>query len=172
MGVETNQVSNANVYLNGASLIGQVEEVTLPVLKNKGQEHKALGLLGTLVLPSGFDKLEAKFKFNSFYPTTYRQLANQYRSQDVQVRASLESHDGDDDFTQVPVVIYLRGYFNETPLGAFKQHDNVELEMSMNVTYCKLVIDGEDIFEFDTLANIYKVDGEDLTAEYRANIGA
>jgi P2 family phage contractile tail tube protein len=41
----------------------------------------------------------------------------------------------------------------------------------MTVSYCKVVVDGADVVEFDAFANIYKADGKDLLSTYRANIG-
>ena len=73
---------------------------------------------------------------------------------------------------EVPAVAYLSGTFKEFPLGNFKPQDNAEYETTMSVNYAKLVINGEEIFEIDVLANIYKVDGVDILAVYRANIGA
>jgi len=59
----------------------------------------------------------------------------------------------------------------ETPMGNYKQHDNVEAETSMSVTYIRVQVDGTDVVEVDVLANIYKVDGVDLLGAYKANIG-
>lgn len=56
-------------------------------------------------------------------------------------------------------------------MGNYKQHDNVEAETSMSVTYIRVQVDGTDVVEVDVLANIYKVDGVDLLGAYKANIG-
>jgi len=56
-------------------------------------------------------------------------------------------------------------------MGNYKQHDNVEAETSMSVTYIRVQVDGTDVVEVDVLANIYKVDGVDLLGVYKANIG-
>ena len=56
-------------------------------------------------------------------------------------------------------------------MGNFKQHDNVELTSMLTVTYVKQVINGEDVIEIDVLANIFKVNGVDVLAQYRNNIG-
>ncbi|MCX7911192.1 MAG: phage major tail tube protein [Endomicrobia bacterium] len=71
----------------------------------------------------------------------------------------------------MPVVVYITGAFKDFPLGNFKQHDNAEFETNLSVYYTKLVVDGEEIFEIDVLENIYKVNGDDVFATYRNNIG-
>ena len=73
---------------------------------------------------------------------------------------------------EVPAVAYLSGTFKEFPLGNLKPQENAEYETTMSVNYAKLVVNGDEIFEIDVLANIYKVDGVDILAVYRANIGA
>ena len=42
--IAINRITNANVYIDGASLLGRAEEVELPQIKAKMSEHKALGL--------------------------------------------------------------------------------------------------------------------------------
>jgi P2 family phage contractile tail tube protein len=170
--IEINRVTNANVYMDGASFLGRCEEITLPQVKHKTADHKALGMVGAAEFFAGIDKMEAKFKWNSFYEDVFTKAANPFRAVRLQARASLETHNAEGLAAERPVVVHLAGRFKEFPLGAFKQHDNVELETTMTVTYVKLVIDGKEKLEIDVMENIYKVDGTDILANYRRNIGA
>lgn len=169
--ITVNRVTNANVYLDGENQLGRAEEVTLPTIKIKSAEHKALGMVGSLELPSGVDKLESKFKWNSFYRSIFLAMANPYKFASIQVRANVELYAGEGREGEVPLVVYLRGNFKELPLGALKQHDNAEFESTFNVTYVKVELDGEELLEYDVLNNIYKVGGEDILATYRTNVG-
>lgn len=167
-----NRVTNANIYINGNSLLGQAEEVSLPDIKHKMAEHKALGMVGSVEFFSGIEKMEAKIKWNSFYLDTFKKAANPFQAIQMQVRSSLETYTSSGRTTQVPVVVHLTATFKNVPTGNFKQHDNVELESNLNVTYCKIVIGGQTVMELDVLANIYKVDGVDVLSTYRQNLGA
>jgi len=169
--IEVKRITNANVYVDGNSLLGKVDECKLPEVKVTMAEHKALGMQGKLEFPSGIDKLEATFKWNSLYSDILLKVANPFTAVEVQLRGSLETYSNPGRIAQVPVVAYLTGVFNKFPLGGFKQHDNVEAETTMSVTYCKLEIDGATILEFDALANIYKAGDIDLLETYRTNIG-
>jgi uncharacterized protein len=169
--IEIKRITNANVYVDGNSLLGKVDECKLPEVKVTMTEHKALGMQGKLEFPSGLDKLEATFKWNSLYSDILVKVANPYKAAEVQLRGSLETYGNGGRTDQVPVVAYLTGVFSKFPLGGFKQHDNVEAETTMSVTYCKLEIDGKEVIEFDALANIYKADGVDLLETYKTNIG-
>lgn len=169
--IEVKRITNANVYVDGNSLLGKVDECKLPEVKVTMSEHKALGMQGKLEFPSGIDKMEATFKWNSLYSDILLKVANPYKAVEVQLRGSLETYGNGGRTAQVPVVAYLTGAFSKFPLGGFKQHDNVEAETTMSVTYCKLEIDGVVILEFDALANIYKAGDVDLLETYKQNIG-
>lgn len=163
---------NANVYIDGNSQLGKAEEVTLPELKSKMAEHKALGMVGMIELPSGIEKMEAKIKWNSYYGDLIKKLANPFVNLSMQLRGNLEEWGSAGRLTQVPAVVYLTVNSKNLPGGNFKQHDNVELESDFNCIYYKLEINGEVIFEFDPMSNIYKVAGTDILATYRINLGA
>jgi P2 family phage contractile tail tube protein len=170
-GISVNRLTNANVYLDGSSLLGKCEEFGLPDVKAIMSEHKAIGMAGKLELPSGVDKLEAKFKWNAYYPNVLKAVHNPFKSVSLNVRSSLETYDANGRVAQTPVRVFLRGSFKAPGADNFKQHDNVEKESMMNVTYYKLEVGDETIVEFDAIANIWIVDGVDLLLEYRANLG-
>lgn len=171
MSIKINRLTNANIYMDGDNLLGRAEEISLPTLKSKMSEHKALGLQGAIELPSGFEKLELKIKWNAFYQDVFDKMANPYKSVKLQARSSLEIWEGGEMIAQQRVVCYATVQPKGFPLGNFKQNDNVELESELACTYVKLEIDGKEILEFDAMANIFKINGVDQFAEYRSNIG-
>jgi uncharacterized protein len=169
--ISINRVTNANIFVNGNSLLGKADEITLPSVKNKMVEHKALGMVGSLEFPSGVEKLEGKIKWNSFYEDVLAQMANPYATLQIQVRASLESYASAGRINEVPVVAIMTIMPKSLPGGAFKQNDNVEMETDFTANYFKLTVGGKDIVEVDVLANIYKAGGVDVLSNYRTNIG-
>jgi P2 family phage contractile tail tube protein len=171
MGLEINRVTNANVYLDGNSMLGKAEEIKLPDIVVKMVEHKALGMVGTLELPSGFDKLEGDIKWTSFYRQVMSKMANPFKFVSLQVRSNVEVYGANGRTQELPLVTFLTVQFKKSPLGSFKGHENVDIPTSFSCTYIKQVFDGQDVLELDVLANIYKVDGIDILANYRANIG-
>lgn len=172
MSITVNRLTNANIYIDGASQLGKAEEVNLPDITFMLSEHKALGMIGKFELFSGIDKLEATIKWNAFYSDVLKQFANPRKTMKLQVRSSLESHDSNGLVSEVPCVAYLTVQPKNFPAGNYKQHDNVEATSKLTCTAYKLEIDGSEVVEFDALANIYTVDGVDLFANYRSNIGA
>jgi len=170
-GIQVNRITNANVYVDGTSQLGKAEEIKLPDVTAIMSEHKALGMVGKVELPSGFDKMEGEIKWNSIYSDVAGVMANPFKAVQLQCRSSIETYGAGGRVEEVPMVTYLTVTFKKNPMGTFKQHDNVEVGSSFAATYIKQTINGEDILELDFLANIFRVNGEDMLATYRSNIG-
>lgn len=169
--IKVNRLTNANVYVNGQSQLGKVEEINLPEITFMLSEHKALGMIGKFELFSGIDKMEATLKWNAFYADVLTTFADPRKALKLQVRSSLEVHDSSGLIDEIPCVAYLTGQVKNFPAGNFKQHDNVEASSKMTLTAYKLEINGLPVMEYDAMSNIYTVNGEDILATYRANIG-
>ena len=170
--IEINKLTNANVYLNGTNLLGRAEEIELPQIKHKMAEHKALGMIGSAEFFSGIDKMECKIKWNALYTDVLTACANPFEAAMIQVRASLETYNGTGRIAEVPAIAFITGTFKEFPLGNIKPQENAEYETTMAVTYAKLVVDNQIIFEIDVLENIYKVNDVDVLNRFKQNIGA
>jgi uncharacterized protein len=172
MAIAINKLTNANVYVNGNSLLGRASEIETPNPEFIMAEHEALGMVGKTEFFAGIDKMEATIKWNSFYADVYRRTANPLRSIQMQVRGNLQTFTSSGGLQQeVAAVVYMTATPKNLPTGNFKQHENVELETMFNVTYLKVEIAGEVQTEIDILANVFKVNGVDILATYRANIG-
>ncbi|MBF2055109.1 MAG: phage major tail tube protein [Candidatus Sericytochromatia bacterium] len=169
--IQINRFTNANVYIDGNSLMGQVAEIELPDIKTKMSEHKALGMIGAMELPSGIDKLAGKIKWTAFYPDALKRFAHPHKTIQLQVRGSLESYQPQGIASEVPVVAVLTIMSQNLPKAAIKPQDNVELDTDYSAYYYKLTINGEDIVEIDLFANIHKVGGVDILENYRNNLG-
>lgn len=170
-GVSVNRLTNANIYVGGSSKLGMAEEVQLPNIKHIMSEHKALGMVGKFEFFSGIDKMEGKIKWNSFYPDILKTFANPTQAVSIMVRGNLETWESAGKTGEVAAVVYITLTSKNFPTGTYKQHDNVEAETDFTCTYVKMEIDGKVVAEIDVLANIYKVDGVDILANYRANLG-
>jgi P2 family phage contractile tail tube protein len=172
MAVRVNRITNANVYLDGGSQLGRCEEIKLPDVAMKMVEHKALGMVGAIELPAGVEKMTGELKWSSFYGDAMKKVANPYANLEIQVRANVETFDGQGRVSQVPLVAFLTVGFTKFPAGGFKQHDNAEFVAPFSCYYIKIVLNGEEILEFDPLNNIHRAGGIDLLSLYKANTGA
>lgn len=169
--IQINSITNANVYGNGNSLLGRAEEIKLPDITAMMTERKALGMVGKIELPTGFDKLEGEIKWNSLYEDAAVMTANPFVSVALQCRSSIETFGSQGRIDEVPMVTYLTVVFKKNALGNYKQHDPAEFTSAFTATYLKQVVGGREIIELDYMANIFRVDGQDMLANYRSNIG-
>lgn len=169
--IQINSITNANIYLNGSSLLGRAEEIKMPDITAMMTERKALGMVGKIELPTGFDKLEGEIKWNSLYEDAAVVTANPFTAVQLQCRSSIETYASQGRVEEMEMVTYLTVMFKKNPLGTFKQHDPAEFATSFSATYLKQVINGREIIELDYMANIFRVDGQDMLANYRSNIG-
>lgn len=170
-GLAINRVTNANVYLNGASLLGRVEEIKLPDVEVTSEMHNALGLIGEISLPSGFKAMEGEIKWNSVYADVATQIGDPFAFYTLQVRSSVDQYGSAGRSAQIPLVTLLTVQFKNIPLGNFKPRNNAEFMTKFSATYVKQSLNGQDLFELDVLANILKVGGVDKLALFRANQG-
>ena len=169
--IQLNRVTNANIYVDGNCLLGKAEEIKLPDITAMMSEHKALGMVGKIELPSGFEKMEGEIKWNSFYRDVWLKMNNPYSMVQLQVRSGVETYGATGRMQQQPLVTFLSVMFKKNPMGTFKQNDNAEFSSSFACYYIKQQLAGEDMLELDVLANIYKVGGVDQLDIYRNNIG-
>ncbi len=166
-----NKVTNANVYVEGKSCQGQAEEVTLPIVKQKLEEHKGLGLLAPMEYPSGLDKMESKIKWAGLYPDAMAKLANPFKRVQIQVRGNMEIYDSQGRKEEKPVLATFLASGKESQGGTYKQNTNTAPESNLSVYYYKLVAGGKTIVEVDLDNTIYVVDGEDMVAGFKGNLG-
>lgn len=171
-GININRLIYANVYSSGNSLLGKVEEIQLPAIKAKTADVKALGLLMDLEVPSGFEKMTGKMKWNAVYEDLIKEFGSPFKSRQIQVRSSLETYDSSGRTGEKSVVAYLTIRFKDVlPALTIKVNDNPEQESEYSCSYYKLEIDGVRMIEIDAFANIFFVQDEDQVAKQRSNLG-
>jgi P2 family phage contractile tail tube protein len=173
MAVKTkvNKLTNCNIYIDGVNLLGRAEEITLPDVQHSFTEHKALGMVGMSEFFSGIEKMEASIKWTCLYTEVMLKHSNPLKNVKLMVRGNLQTFDANGLVDEVPNVIYLTCAYKNIPLGSFKKSENVEVTGKLAVYAFKHEIDGDVISEIDVMSNIYSVDGVDILATYRANLG-
>lgn len=165
------QIVNANAYLDGGSLLGQIEEFTLPEPETTTVEHKWLGGFGSVKLPSGLQVMEASIKFKSFFRDTFQRFYNPFASMEIQVRANVEDFEAGDRVNQSPYVAFMTVNSRKFAAGMFKPQENAEFNAEMDVTYLRIEEAGRTVLELDVMANIWKVGNQDVLAQWRRNLG-
>ncbi|MCM5528966.1 phage major tail tube protein [Parasegetibacter sp. NRK P23] len=171
-GININRLSNANVYSNGNSLLGKVEEIQLPAVKAKIVDVKALGLIMDVEVPSGFEKMTGKMKWNAVYGELIEEFGSPFNTKQIQVRGNLEVYDTTGRTSETAVVAYLTIRFKDVlPAITLKMNDNPEQESEYSCSYYRLEIGGVKYLEIDAFANTFFVKDKDQLKEYKKNLG-
>lgn len=171
-GISINQVDNANVYINGNNFLGRAKSIKLPEFEVENIEHKALGLVGTLNLPTGVSALEGEIIWDGFYPEVASLTNNPFKTSQIMVRANVRVFNSQGLAEEQKLVMILNGYFSKTPLGEYKPKEAAEYSMTFKATSIKQTLDGKEVLLFDAMTNKWQVDGVDILDKYRRNIGS
>lgn len=171
MSVVINQVSNANVYINGNNFVGRAKSVKTPEFDVEFVEHDNLGLIGKLKLPTKVNALEGEIVWDGFYPDVAALAYNPFKTAQLMVRADVQVFNSLGMATEVPLVMTMTVAFNKTPVGEYKKEVS-EYTMTYQVNNIKQVIDGKEVLFYDAYSNKYRVAGQDILQKFRANIGA
>ncbi|MDR1756093.1 MAG: phage major tail tube protein [Culturomica sp.] len=164
-----NSITNANAYLNGNKLAGKLEELELPAIKMKMEDVSALGLYGDTEIPVGMEKLEAKFKWNSVYRENWKDQSP-FQATRLTVKSDMVTNAAGGQVQHNPVTVTIAGTFKEFPLGTLKAGAKQDgLEHTMTVTYLKVEVGGQPLYEVDVFNNVYKVGGTDQLSGFKSN---
>jgi Bacteriophage tail tube protein len=168
--INVSRVTNANIYLDGASLLGRAEEVELAWPKARMVDHKGLGMFGTAEFPAGIDKLEAKVKWSSIYSEVLPAMSI-FQSHQFQIRASVEQYTSQGRTAELPFVGLMTAQFKDGGPLNFKQHEQVDFPTTLVVYHCEYYLAGIQYLLYDVLANIYVINGVDQLLNFRGNMG-
>lgn len=171
MSVVINQVSNANVYINGSDFLGRAKSVKTPEFDVEFVEHDNLGLVGKLKLPTKVNALEGEIVWDGFYPEVAALAYNPFKAVQLMVRADVQAFNAMGMAAEVPLVMTMTVNFSKTPVGEYKK-EAAEYTMTYQVNNIKQVIDGKEVLFYDAYSNKYRVAGQDILQKFRSNIGA
>lgn len=166
---QISQITNGNVYIDGRSQVGRAKKVTLGDITAVMNEIKALGMVGVIEAFAGFEKMEGSIEWNSFYPDVFRKAYNPMRTIPLMVRANHQEVSSAGIGKEESLVTHLNVTFKKNPLGAISPHEAAEFTSEISILSVVQKIGGVEILAFDPVNNIFRVNGEDMLARFRAN---
>ncbi|MDF1583901.1 MAG: phage major tail tube protein [Methyloprofundus sp.] len=169
MAVTTSDIlKNLTLFVDGYGYAGKVEEVTLPKLTMKTEEFRGGGMDAPIEIEMGLEKMEASFTLVSFSAEILKLWGlAPGNDKPLTIKGSLLDEDG----TEKPVAINLRGKLKELDAGTWKPGDMAKLKASVAVTYYKLTHNNVVLHEIDPVNMVRIIDGVDQLAQTRANLG-
>ena len=164
-------ITNANVYMNGNNLLGRPKEFNLPEITAKTMDYTGLGMYGTIEVPTGAEKLEGSAVWNSFYVDVFNRFYNPFKTNQLMVRANLQTVTDAGIVKNEPLVTLVTAGFKKVPLGGYKPQEATEFTTDFSVNSIVQKFNGKEVFAFDPVNNIYRVSSEDILKDFRASLG-
>ncbi len=160
-------LKNFNAFVDGRGYAGRVDEITLPKLTIKTEEHRAGGMDVPVEIDMGMEKLEAELTFAEYDVELFRLFGLiDGNAVSLTLRGAIQA-DGEAE----PIVVNLRGSFREVDAGTWKAGDKATLKCMVAVRYYRLTINGDSVIEIDAENMIRIIGGEDQMATIRQAIG-
>ena len=125
MAIELPRVlKNMNLFVDGRGYAGRVDEIQLPKLTLKTEEHRAGGMDLPVELDLGMEKLEAQLTISDFDPELFKLFGLLDVSEaQLTLRGAIQAQGQ----TAQPVVVNLRGGWKELDPGTWKPGDKSTL---------------------------------------------
>jgi len=158
-------LKNMNLFVDGRGYAGRVDEIQLPKLTLKTEEHRAGGMDIPVEIELGMDKLEAELTLSDFDPEVFKLfgLLDSTRTQ-ITLRGAIQAQGSG----ARPVIVNLSG---GCKASSWKPGDKSTLKVQLAASYYKLTIADQALVEIDAVNLVRKVGGVDQMAEIRAAIG-
>lgn len=165
------KLKHLNLFNEGESYQGQVASVTLPKLVRKLEAWRGGGMDGIAKVDLGLgdDALEMEWAMGGIDSLLLGQFGEP-KADGIMLRFA-GSFQQDDTGETTAVEIIVRGRHEEIDMGEAKPGEDTEHKIKTACTYYKLVVGGSEDIEIDTINMIFMVNGKDLMAAHRANIG-
>ena len=164
------KLSHCNVYFQDGPFVGQFAEVTVPEIKHKALEHKTGDMIGTRRVPGPMEAMECTLKPDGFYPLFHASMSDPDRMVRLQVRCNLKVSEGGKT-SNVAVRMDIAGWCSADKVGTLQAQDYAKPEYKLEVHYFSLLVEGIEIQTIDIDNHIHRVNGRDLLAEFRSNLG-
>ena len=148
---------NFNIMVDGVGCAGLCDEVELPALSIKTEDHRGAGMDVPIEMDMGMEKMTMKMTFAEHMQAIYRQfgLING-NAVGIIFRAAKMN-----DTTAEGIEVVARGTYKEIPGAKVKAGDKSQLEATLNLRYYRLTIRGEVLIEIDAEAGTRIIDGVD-----------
>lgn len=161
-------LANMNLFADGISFQGDVPSLTLPKLTLKTEEHRAGGMDMAIELDMGMEKMESNFTTTGVRKESLKSfgLADGNAFNGV-FRGSFKGQRGETK----AVIVTQRGTLKEVDMGDWKAGDKAEIKHAVALTYYKLEVGGEVIYEIDPIGMKRVINGVDQLASQRRDLG-
>lgn len=163
------KLKNLNFYIDGVGYLGETEEVELPKVTLKTDDYRGGGMIGTVEIDMGVDKLELGVTMAGLIAGALKGFG--LPAVDGVLTRFAGAFQNDQTGAVQTVEIACLGRWKEVDWGNAKAGDNTQHKYKLAVSYYRLTVDGVDWLEIDLVNAVFNVFGTDRYAQIRAALG-
>lgn len=165
------KINDANAYLDGVKMIGTGASFDIPEINMKTSTISGGGINGEVDSPTigQFESMEQAVSFNTLYSSAIGMLSPK-SAVNLTFRASQQVYDKTGGYNFKGLRVVEKGRVKKFKPGKIEKGEGMEAEVTLELTYILIEVDGESVLEIDKLNGVYKVNGEDMLAEINALI--
>ncbi|MNO15520.1 Phage tail tube protein FII [compost metagenome] len=160
------------LFLEGSNQDFAVADITLPSLTPMSDNISGAGILGEIDLPTPghYGSMQLGIKWRTINKDAFKLVSS--TSKGLEVRGAFKEFDNvGSTFITRAIKIVVRGVGKGIDLGTLAQNATTDTTNTVEITYLKIFIDGESVFELDKFNYISKINGEDDQEDVRKALG-
>ena len=163
------KINDFNVYLDGTKMIGNGASMDLPEINMKTSTIEGGGISGEIDSPTigQFKSMEQVVPFNTLYSSAMDMLSPT-KTVNLTFRAAQQVYDKTGGYTHKGLRVVEVGRVKSFKPGKVEKGETMEAEVTLELTYILIEVDGKQLIEVDKLNSVYKVNGVDMLAEINA----
>jgi len=163
-------VKQANLIVDGFGKLGKMENAQLPKMVEKSEDWRGGGMLGDVEIELGFEKMEFAFKVGGVDSQIVKLWG--LKKNAIKPFQLLGNAVAEDTGEAKGVAAYIRGRLKEVEFDEWKAGGSLGmLSGTVAINYYRLIINKEEMIEYDPVNIVLKIGGEDQVADMRANLG-
>lgn len=162
------KLKHLNLFGDGDSYHGRVEEIQLPKLERVMEEHRAAGMNAPIKLDQGMEALSTEWTASGLMEDPLHSFGTGKYNGVILLMAG--SYDAEDGSGTKAVEIEMHGRHSVIDMGTAKPGEGGQTKITTELAYYKLTIDGKEMIEIDTVNMVEKVNGVDRLKEHRQNL--
>ena len=162
---------NFRVYNEGNDLLG-IATVDLPSIEAMSDTISGAGISGEAETPvlGHFGSMTTTFSWRTIEKSAM--VLNQQKAHAVEIRGSQQIYDAaNGTYSTTPIRVSMRIVPKNVTLGTFEVGATTDTEQEFEVTYLKVLVNGDETVEIDKFNFIARFNGEDALAGVRKDLG-
>jgi P2 family phage contractile tail tube protein len=166
MAAGSNILKNFNLFIETYGYAGNIDELQLPALKIKTEEHRTGGMDAPMDIDMGMEKLEATFTLTKLDSVAMSLLGQTIKNVSVTVRGAVQDADG----TVSEVVVKMTGKCTSYEPDSWKAGEKPKYKYTLSLIYYHHTQGGLLLHVIDVPNMVRMIAGVDQLAAIRTAI--